>query len=404
MRTRQRLSVLQFTNADVRGGAEEQILGLLRGLDRARFTVHFVCPPCLAKLMKPDLPEDVELIPLDLGKVSHVSAAVRLALVLRSRRIDILHSHMFMSSLFASPIGWLCRTPVILETAHGREAWRRGWKASFFIDRMISRFVDHYIAVSRANALYLRDSKRYDPSKITVIEPGSNFGRFETARPPDPVLRESHGIGADDPLIVMVGRLEPQKGHSVLLNALPRVLAEFPCTKVALVGDGSCRGAIQAQISNLGLESAVKLVGYAPDMRDWLALATFTVLPSFHEGLPVTPIESLAAGKAVVATAVDGTTEVVIDGRTGLTVPPGDPAALAEAICHMLSDSGLRDKLARDGREWVLGNYSMSRMVRRNEDLYQAVLKRRATAGIGTPLATRPAAMPVAGASQGRKS
>ena len=404
MKTGERLSVLQFTNADVRGGAEEQILGLLRGLDRARFTVHFVCPPSLANLLKPDLPEDVELIPIELGKVSHVAAAVRFAKVLRSRRIDILHSHMFTSSLFASPIGWLCRTPVILETAHGREAWRRGWKASFFIDRIISRFVDRYIAVSRANALYLRDTKRYDPRKITVIEPGSDFGRFEAAWPPDPVLRESYGIGADDPLIVMVGRLEPQKGHSVLLNALPRVLAEFPRTKVALVGDGSCRGAIEAEIANLGLESTVKLVGYAPDMRDWLALATFTVLPSFHEGLPVTPIESLAAGKAVVATAVDGTTEVVIDDRTGLTVPPGDPAALAAAICHMLSDRDHRETLARDGRDFVLGNYSMSRMVQRNEDLYQAVFNRRATAGIGTPFATFSPAMPAAGASQGRKS
>jgi glycosyltransferase involved in cell wall biosynthesis len=404
MTTRERLSVLQFTNADVRGGAEEHILGLLRGLDRARFMVHLVCPPSLANLLKPDLPGDVELIPLELSKLSHVGAAVRFARVLHSRGIDILHSHMFTSSLFASPIGWLCRTPVILETAHGREAWRRGWKAWFFIDRIVSRFVDGYIAVSRANALYLRDIKRYDPRKITVIEPGSDFGRFESPRPPDPALRKSYGIGPDDPLIVMVGRLEPQKGHSVLLNALPRVLAEFPRAKLALVGDGSCRGAIEAQIANLGLEAAVKLVGYAPDIRDWLALATFTVLPSFHEGLPVTPIESLAAGKAVVATAVDGTTEVVLDGRTGLTAPPGDPEALAVAICQMLSDNSRREALAQNGRDFVLRNYSMSRMVRRNEDLYQALFNRRATAGIGTPFATFSAPLRADGASHGRKS
>jgi glycosyltransferase involved in cell wall biosynthesis len=404
MRGSGRLSILQFTNAEVRAGAEEHILALLRGIDRAGFKLHCVCPPCLAELLAPDMPADVELIPLELGKVSHVAAAVRFARVLLTRRIDVLHSHMFTSSLFASPIGRLCQTPVILETAHGREAWRRGWKASFFIDRVISHAVDGYIAVSTANAIYLRDKKQYDPRKITVIEPGSDFTRFSSEWPADPELRECHGIDPEDPLIVVVGRLEPQKGHAVLLDALPRVLAAFPRTKVALVGEGSCRSAIEAQIENLGLRNVVTLTGYAPDVRDWLAHATLTVLPSFHEGLPVTPIESLAAGKAVVATAVDGTTDVVIDGRTGLTAPPGDPASLAESICRLLGDAALRERLARDGRDWVLANFSVSRMIRRTEDLYRAMFDRHSAAGIGTPFQSIPEPMAACEVSHARKA
>ena len=116
-----RISILEFSNTRVRAGAEEHILTLLRGLDRERFRLHLVCTPELSEQLRPDVPGDVEMVPLHLEKASQVSAALRFARILRERRIDILHSHMFRSSLVASPIGWLCHVPVIVETSHGRE-------------------------------------------------------------------------------------------------------------------------------------------------------------------------------------------------------------------------------------------------------------------------------------------
>src|SRR5574341_2072275 len=121
------LSLLYFCNTLARGGAEEHILTLRKGLDRALFRLHLVCPPEVAEKVKPDLPADVELVPLCFRKPSQIGPALRLAQIIRERRIDILHSHLFYSSLFASPIGWLCRVPVILETPHVRELWRHGW-------------------------------------------------------------------------------------------------------------------------------------------------------------------------------------------------------------------------------------------------------------------------------------
>ncbi len=365
------ISVLHFTNALARGGAEEHILTLLGGFERARLRLHLVCPPAVAALLKPDLPPDVGLTPLELRRPVQAGAALDLARLLRRLRVDVLHSHGFYASLFASPIGWLCRVPVIVETPHIREHWRRGWlKSRYVVDRLVGRFVDYYIAVSQANADYLTQQKRLPARKVVVIRNGCDLARFDPAHPPPPGLKRSLGFGEEDPVLVVLARLEPQKGHALLLQALPPVCAAFPHVRLVFAGEGSLRGALQQQARELGLEANVRFVGYQPNASDWLALADATVLPSFFEGLPLVAIESLAAARPIVATAVDGTPEVVRDGENGLLVPPGDPARLAEAICRILADPGWRQRLGRNGREWVLRHFTRERQVRETQDLY----------------------------------
>ncbi len=188
------ISVLYFSNELVRGGTEEHVLTLLRGLDRKRFRLHLVCPPELVAKLQPDLPADVELVPLCLRKPSQMAAALRLAGILRRRRVDILHSHAFYSSLFASPIGWMCRVPVILETSHMREKWRRGWfRSRFVVDRLVGHCVDRYIAVSEATARYLREQKGLPAQKIVVIRNGSDCQRFNPAHSAPSGLKRSLG-------------------------------------------------------------------------------------------------------------------------------------------------------------------------------------------------------------------
>ncbi|MGA3166524.1 MAG: glycosyltransferase family 4 protein [Terriglobia bacterium] len=367
----QPLSVLHFTNAPIRGGAEEHILTLLRGLDRKYFHFHLVCPAECAEELRPDLPADVELLPLCLGKPRHIGAALRLAQILRKRKVDILHSHQFYASLFASPIGWLCRVPVVMETPHLREAWRHGpLKGGFAVDRLIGRFVDHYIAVSQANARYLVELKGLPKEKIIVIHNGCDLARFTPGRPAPPDLRGRLRFDKGDPVLLVVGRLEPQKGHHTLLETLPAIRREFPRVRLVCLGEGSLRPDLEREASALGLEESVRFVGYQPNVADWLALADVAVLPSLFEGLPLVAIESLAAGKPMVATAVDGTPEVIVNEKTGLTVPPGDSTLLAEAICRLLREPALRQNLGRSGRQWVEERFGREEQVRRTQELY----------------------------------
>lgn len=231
--------------------------------------------------------------------------------------------------------------------------------------------VDHFIAVSAANAQYLVESKRYAPRKITVIHNGCDLSRFKPAAPADPGLRAALGIRDRDLVLLAPGRLEPQKGHRVLLEAMPRILAAFPAARLVCVGDGSLRVELERQTQASRIEHSVHFVGFRSDLPNWFAIADVVVLASFWEGLPLVAIQALSAGRPIVATAVDGTPEVVINGKTGVTVPPGDPARLAEAVCDLLAHPDRRGELAAAGRRWVEERFSCERMVERTTQLYR---------------------------------
>lgn len=366
-----RIAVMHFANEPVRGGAEEHMLMLLSYLDRTQFRPILAAPATLIELLRSDLPRDVEAISVDLQSAGDLAAAWSFARLLAKLRIGILHSHMFHASRLASPIGRMMRVPVTIETPHVREHWRKGpIKGRYVIDRLVARFVSAFIAVSEANGEYLRTEKRLPSQKIFVIRNGCSIERFDPARPALSALRTKLGIDQDAPVVLVLARLEPQKGHRVLLEAWKSVAHSYPTARLVCAGDGLLRAQLEAQASTLGIAGSVSFVGQQPNVPDWLALADFTVLPSFYEGLPLAAIESLAAGRPVVATAVDGTSEVVLDGKTGLTVTAGDSAALSAAISQMLASPEMVRTLGAAGRQFVLEHFSRERQVQQTEALY----------------------------------
>jgi glycosyltransferase involved in cell wall biosynthesis len=377
-----RIAVLHFDNARVRGGVEEHILTLLHGLDRTRFKPMMAAHPDLLELIGPDLPGDVEAIPLQLEGPRDFSGALRFVRILRDRRIDIVHSHMFQASRLASPLAWLAGVPVRIETPHVRESWRRGWiKGNYAIDRLVGRFVTAYIAVSAANAEYLTSQKGLPPGKIITARPGTSLERFHPNRVAPVGMRRSFDIEEDAPVVLVLARLEPQKGHRILLEAWKSVTGAFPAARLICLSDGSLREELEQQVSALGISSSVRFIGYQPEPADWVAAAAFTVLPSFYEGLPAAAIESLAGGRTVVATAVDGTKEIVLDGKTGLLVPAGQPAPLAAAIGRLLASPDLAQRLGEAGRRLVEDQFSEQRHVRDNEMVYENALRLNRGAG-----------------------
>jgi glycosyltransferase involved in cell wall biosynthesis len=327
-------------------------------------------PPCAEKLGR-DLPEDVTLFSLSFERPYQIFEAARFGNILRREKISILHSHLFNASLAASLVGRLSGVPAIIETTHVREAWRHGWlKGSYAIDRFAGRFVDHYIAVSKANARYLIEEKQLPAKKVHVIHNGCDLKKFDPERKVPQGLKKSLGFSEDDLVVVVLGRLEPQKGHRFLLQAHARVLREVPTVRLVCVGAGALDQELQDQCQQLQIQDSVRFVGYQSNVEDWLALADISVLPSLFEGLPLVAIESLAAQRCMVATAVDGTPEVVINERTGLTVPAENAQKLADALVRLLRQPELRQRLARAGRQWVLDHFSQEQQVRKTEELY----------------------------------
>ena len=372
------LAVMMFSNATERAGAEEHILELLRRLDRRLFRLHLACPDVLLGKYGNDIPKDVHVTPIILDHLSDIRGAIRLARTVRQRKIDVLHSHMFRASLFASPIGTLCGVPVIIETTHVRETWRKGWfKSKFIVDRAISHLIDRYIAVSEANSRYLIGQKGIPEKKVSVIQNGCSIERVDPQRAHPEGIRESLGFSNSDLVLLVMARLEPQKGHRILLQALSLLRAEFPSIRLICLGTGALKDELTKTARDLGLEKIVRFVGFRSNVGDWLAAVDIGVLPSFYEGLPLTAVETLAAGIPLVATAVDGTPEVVIDGETGHLVPPGDPAAMAEAIGRLARQPELRRKFALAGRDRVLKRFTVQRQVEQTSNLYLSEWRRR---------------------------
>jgi glycosyltransferase involved in cell wall biosynthesis len=375
------IRVLLFSNGTVRAGIEEHMLQLLNGFDRRWITPFFACTPQLAELVKSDVRPDVGVFSMSIDRITDSAGMAKLARVLRQHRIQVLHSHVFRASLFASPIGRLCGVPVVLETSHGREVWRKGWiKSRFFIDRFAARFVDYVISVSGATARYLVEQKGLSANKIVVIRGAANLKPFDPSRPAPHGLKRSLGFSENDPVLLVLARLEPQKGHLFLLEAMPLILQRHPDARLVCVGDGALRPELEGFVAAHGLAGNVRFVGRQTDIGKWLALADMTVLPSLWEGLPLAVIESLAAGKPVVATAVDGTPDVVVDGKTGFTVPARDPVRLAEAVNRTLSDPIRAREMAQAGREWVLREFDVQKMVQSTQQLYLRALEEKLSA------------------------
>lgn len=377
-----RIRVAQFLTATVRSGAEEVALELVRGLDPQQFQRYLVCPPELLAAFGDDwrMP-GVEALSLDLGRPWNMARAWKLVRFLRDRKIEILHTHMSRAALAGVPLARLAGVPVALNTCHGREAWRtgRGWNG-YWVDRRLHAWSDATVAVSLATRDYLVGEKKLDPAKVVVIRNGRSMASFQRDAAVEAGLRAELGLGAEDPVAAVFGRLEQQKGHRYLIEALPSVLARLPRFKVLFVGDGQLRAELESLAADRGVSSAVVFTGYRKDWKHLMSLCDFVVLPSLYEGLPLVLIEAGAMGKAVVATRVDGSREVVEDGATGILVPAGEPEPLAQAIVSLALDPGARRRMAAAGRERATGIFSLERQLEATAELYRRVLGRGAAA------------------------
>ena len=368
-----KIRVLHVLTVGVRGGIEENLLTLLRNLDRNKFSPALACPAPLIEAYGSDLKEldvGVHVLP-PMSRPYHLGGMIRLAGLLKRLSPDVVHTHLFVASLCVAPVAKLCGVPSVVESCEVREAWRRGIWKSYRIDRWVNRLVDANIAVSESLRRYLREDKRFPAEKVVVIRNGRELSRVVSDSGRDlNDLRSEFRVQPDELIVTLPGRLEVQKGHAYLLEALPEVLAHFHSLRVLLVGDGSLRDELAGEINRCGLGDHVVLTGYRRDVYDILRISDLVVLPSLWEGLPLTAIEAGALGKPILATSVDGTPEVVLHGETGWLVPAANSAELAKAMCHLLGDPDLRRRLGERAREYVVQHYSFSRVVAETEQLY----------------------------------
>jgi glycosyltransferase involved in cell wall biosynthesis len=175
-------------------------------------------------------------------------------------------------------------------------------------------------------------------------------------------------------MIGAIGRPRPVKGYSILLEAFSRIANDYPEARLLFVGDGPDQAALESQAISLGLENRATFLGDQVNIPSLLPVLDFLALPSLHEGLGNVALEAMAARLAVIGSRTGGIPEVVLDGETGLLVPPGDPAYLARALVKLIEDPLLRMRLGAAGRELVEQKYNLQASTARTMQLYDEVI------------------------------
>jgi glycosyltransferase involved in cell wall biosynthesis len=368
-----RIGLLFSLTSPVRGGVEEVVLALLQRLDPSEFRLALAAPQALLDSFAGDLhgvAVDTEAVQAD--SWTRRRDVARLSGFIGRLRPHIVNPHLFRSTLVAAPVAKWHGVKVV-ETYHGREGWRGSLlRGGFLPDRMVAKLVDRTIAVSEAARAFLISGKGYAADKVVVVPNGRDLSTFRPGVGRDS-LRKELGLDRAVPLVGVVGRLEAQKGHAYLFEAWPSIVAEFPDARLLVVGDGSLRQRLQARARELGVTESVIFVGFRADVPRVLDALDVLALPSLYEGMPLTAIEASAMGRPVVATAVDGTPEVIREARTGRLVPPADPVALSRAIRSVLRDPLGAQRMGRAGRDFVLDRFDLDRQVASTARVYRDV-------------------------------
>jgi glycosyltransferase involved in cell wall biosynthesis len=326
----------------------------------------------------------VERLVRPLRPVDDAAALAQLTRIFRRDSPHVVHTHSSKAGILGRLAARLARVPVVVHSIHGfgfNDEQPRALRAVLIAaERAAKHLTTHFIAVSHANLRQGIALGIVPGDRASVIRSGIAIAEFERAAA-DPALRNGAGLrrelglDAGTPLVGMVACLKKQKAPLDFVEVAARVAPECPDAVWVMVGDGELRGEIEALIRARGLGGRLMLLGWRRDVARIMAALDVLVLTSSWEGLPRVLPEAIASGVPIVATAVDGSAEILVDGTTGLVCAPHDVGGLASRVEALLRQPELGRSLAGRARA-VLGEFDIDAMVRAQEELYLELLRR----------------------------
>ncbi len=375
------MKILQVAYKSTISGGEKVLFDLAVSLRTRGHTVSAICPE---DGQLPDrLAENgirVKIIPFH--KTYDLAAARRIARFIRREKIEVLHSHSMLTNIltrlaghWAGPSVSVSTEHLTMDLAHGGRGrgWRERLRAAYYrrLDNFTSRYNHMVIAVSGA----VRDDlleQGMDPRRVTVVQNGIEIPQLD--RREYERSRRKLGIPKDVLVIGTAGRLSPQKDYPTLLRAAARVKDSVPHSLFLILGEGYLRPGLEKLTAKLGISDRVRFLGYREKALEVVAGFDIFALSSLWEGLPLAVLEAMALAKPVVATAVPGTAEAVLEGETGFLTPLEDHTALAEKIIHLAENPQKARLMGLAGRKRGEENFGRERMVDEYEALYRRLL------------------------------
>jgi glycosyltransferase involved in cell wall biosynthesis len=378
-RAASRLKVVYVCTALNRGsGGESWPIALARHIDRKRFDFAI----CLIETASLSAMSELEaagcpLYSLGLSRrlynpVGLVRIVYRLYRFLADIRPDIVQTHALHANLLARPAALLAGVRVIIATETAlpdieRESWRRALNAPLHaLNKHLDRSSQRIVVASEAVRRWKDASGR--PEKFCVVGPPLDLDTFTSTKTRR--LRSRPLCQGGAPMLGVVGRLSAEKGHRLLIAAMPEILAQAPKAQLLIVGSGPLEAKLRAQVASLNLADHVEFLGYMSEVERAFSRMDILIVPSLSDAFPRVALEGMLMELPVVGARTGGIAEIILDGETGLLVPPGDSAALAQACKYLLSRPGVATQMGQRGRERVLSEFHPSQFVARHEELY----------------------------------
>ncbi|HJR76038.1 MAG TPA: glycosyltransferase [Nitrospiraceae bacterium] len=363
--------MLQFSSSSGPGGAERVITKLATSLNRQTYYRTVAC------LFRPGwLKQQCEANGIATHLVKNRASldprlVKDLLRIIKLEKISLIHAHEFDAIIHGTMAACLASLPVVA-TIHGKNYfWEKRRRRLAY--RLVSRYA-RMVAVSEDLRRFVVHSTGIKEARVSVIYNGveglSAYGSKEIDK-----TKEELGLPPSHRVIGIVGSLYPVKGHKYLLDAVPAILHEYPETVFLLIGKGALEAQLIEQAKRLNIEDHVKFLGLRDDIQKLLALMDLFVLPSLSEGLSMSILEAMMAGKPIVATDVGGNPELIVNGESGFLVPSENSEALATSIVSLLKDAARATRFGENGRRRATLFFGHDRMVEQYCGLYESCLK-----------------------------
>jgi len=363
------------------GGGERVFSQIIRGLSKERFSVFVASNP--GGIFEKKLMEvGIKIDPLDMTHRYNIGTISQLKKIIKTKDVQIVHSQGGRADFFARMAARIANVPIIISSmamlVEGYDVSILRKSLYVLMDRQTERWVDRFIILSEASRRTLIERHKIPPEKIVKIHNGIEIEEYhpdiKEVRNKKLELRRELGLKSDVPVIGAIGRLVWQKGFEYLIRAIPQVIEAFPEAKFLIVGEGPLRRRLEELSERLKIEDNIIFTGFRSDIKDILATIELLAIPSLLEGLPIVLLEGMAMAKPIVATRIDGMTEVLENSETGLLVPAKNPHKLAEAIIEILKNKTKADLLGQNARKIVEEKFSVKKMVEQTELVYEKLL------------------------------
>jgi glycosyltransferase involved in cell wall biosynthesis len=367
-----KISILFVIDGLEFGGGERVFLQLAAGL-KDRYQVFVASMPG-GKFEKELNKFKIPFFTIDVAHKVSLKPIYQIKSIIKAKKIEIVHSQGARADFFARIACRLAGNAHLLCTvAMPVDGFDIGpFKKNIYrlMDRFTERYVKRFIVVSDSLKDFLTTIHKIPTEKVIKIYNGIELDQYH----PEAIngnLRRELGICNDIPLVGAIGRMVWQKGFKYLVRSVPAILNRYPEAKIVFIGDGPQKNVLQRLATSLQLRDNVVFTGFRNDIQQILSSLDLLVVPSVLEGFPMITLEGMAMAKPIIASSLPGILEQIENGKTGIVVPPKNPAALGNGIIDLLLHKDEAQRLGRNARKIVVEKFSVEKMLFKTDQAYQ---------------------------------